>query len=170
MSRAFTKEDDGGAELLVVPRAPLPPESPNYVTPRGLRRLQAEHAELERERALLEGSPAADRVARANALAQRMLELQARLSSAELVDPRSQPHDSVRFGAQVRVLHESGQESRYRIVGVDEADAAEGLLAFTAPRARALLGKHVGEVASLRTPRATEELEVLEIGYEVGDV
>ena len=169
MSRAFTKEDDGGAELLVVPRAPLPAGARNYVTPRGLRQLQVEHAALEQERTALESSEAADRVARMNALAQRAGELQVRLASAELVDPRAQPHDDVRFGAQVRVRHESGQESQYRIVGVDEADATLGLVAFSAPLARALLGKRVGELAALQTPRSSEELEVLEIGYGADD-
>lgn len=169
MSRAFTKEDDGGGELLVVPRPPLPPGAPNYVTPRGLRRLRAEHTALEQARAALEASDQGDRLARLNVLAQRGLELAARLASAELVDPRSQPHDCVRFGAQVRVQHESGEQSQYRIVGVDEADAALGLLAFSAPLARALLGKRVGELATLQTPRSSEELMVLEIGYEPPD-
>jgi transcription elongation factor GreB len=169
VSRAFTKEDDGGGELLVVPRAPLPAGAPNYVTGRGLRQLQAEHAALEHERTALEASDQADRVARLNALAQRILDLQARLASAELVDPRSQPHDCVRFGADVRVRHESGEQSQYRIVGVDEADAALGLLAFSAPLARALLGKRVGEVATLQTPRSSDELTVLEIGYGAGE-
>lgn len=169
MSRAFTKEDDGARELLVVPRAPLPSGVANYVTPRGLRRLQAEQAALEQERSSLEAADPADRVARLNALGQRAAELQARLASAQLVDPRTQPHDRVRFGADVRVRHESGTESQYRIVGVDEADAGAGLLAFSAPLARALLGKRVGEVALLQTPRSSEELEVLEIGYGPGD-
>jgi transcription elongation factor GreB len=169
VSRAFTKEDDAGPEPVVVPRPPLPSGAPNYVTPRGLRRLQAEHAALERERSALETSESADRSPRLNALAQRLAELQARLASAELVDSRSQPHDCVRFGARVRVRHESGTESQYRIVGVDEADAGAGLLAFSAPLARALLGKRVGEVALLQTPRASDELEVLEIGYEADD-
>ena len=169
MSRAFTKEDAGGPELLVVPRPPLPIGAPNYVTPRGLRRLQAEQAALERERSALEAADPADRLARMNALAQRSVDLQARLASAELVDPRAQPHDRVRFGAEVRVRHESGSESQYRIVGVDEADAAAGLLAFSAPLARALLGKQVGEIALVQTPRSIEELEVLEIGYGFGE-
>ena len=169
MSRAFTKEDDEGGGLLVVPRAPLPSGEPNYVTPRGLRQLQAEHAALEQKRSALEASDAADRLARMNAHAQRALELEARLMSAELVDSRNQPHDRVCFGAQVRVRHESGTESRYRIVGVDEADAARGLLAFSAPLARALLGKRVGEVAELQTPRSSEELEVLQIDYDAGE-
>jgi len=170
VSRAFTKEDDTGPELVVVPRAPLPLGAHNYVTPRGLRRLQAEHAAIERERLGLESSDSADRSARLNALAQRLAALEERIVSAELVDPRSQPHDCVRFGARVRVRHESGAESEYRVVGVDEADASVGLLAFSAPLARALLGKRVGEVAVLQTPRASDELEVLDIAYDVDDL
>ena len=169
MSRAFTKEDDAGPELLVVPRAPLPAGMPNYVTPRGLRLLQAEQALLERQRSALEKSDAADRTTRLNAIVQRSAALQARLASAELVDPSSQAPDCVRFGAWVRVRHESGTEAEYRIVGVDEADPSSGLLAFSAPIARALLGKRVGDVALLQTPRSSDELEVLEIGYPAGD-
>jgi transcription elongation factor GreB len=71
----------------------------------------------------------------------------------------------VRFGAAIRVRHESGKESTYRIVGVDEADAAAGLLAFSSPLARALLGKRAGDVALVRTPRGNEELELLQVRY-----
>ena len=143
--------------MLVVPRAPLPEGSPNYVTPRGLRALQAERARLEQARVTDPGARAA--------LAQRLAELDARLGSAELVDHRSHPPDDVRFGAAVRVRHESGKEAEYRIVGVDEADAAQGRLAFTSPLARALLGKRVGDVLEVRTPRLSEELELLALGY-----
>jgi len=169
VSRAFTKEDDVGAELLVVPRPPLPSGTPNYVTPRGLSQLQAERVVLEQERVKLEASEAVDRPARLSALNQRVAELQARLASAELVNPDAQPRDCVRFGASVRVRHESGTEARYRIVGADEADASAARLAFFAPIARALLGKRVGDVTVLQTPRSSEELEVLEIGYGSDD-
>ncbi len=163
MSKAFTK-DDGAPELLVVPRAPLPDGMPNYVTARGLRQLLEEQNALERERAQLEAADA-DRVAQLNALAQRAAELQARLASATLVQAATQPREEVRFGATVHVLRESGVESSYRIVGVDEADAAHGLIAFCSPLARALLGKRVGQSAELRTPRETSELEILAVDY-----
>jgi transcription elongation factor GreB len=165
MSKAFTKDEAGDAELLVVPRAPLPPGVPNYVTPRGLHLLHAELSALERERAALLVSDSGDGPARLNALSQRAAELEARIASAQLVDSRSQPQAEVRFGAWIRVRQGSGKEVTYRIVGVDEANAASGLLAFSSPLARALLGKRVGEVAELRTPRASQEFEVLEIGY-----
>jgi transcription elongation factor GreB len=50
-------------------------------------------------------------------------------------------------------------------VGVDEADASQGLLAFVAPLAMALLGRRIGEVAIFRTPRGDEEIDVVAIDY-----
>ena len=49
MSKAFTREDEGEPAPLVSPRAPLPDGVPNYVTARGLARLEAELAELDGE-------------------------------------------------------------------------------------------------------------------------
>jgi transcription elongation GreA/GreB family factor len=60
----------------------------------------------------------------------------------------------------------SGGERHYEIVGVDEANASVGKIAFTAPLARALFGKRVGELATLYTPRGDEELQVLIIEYD----
>jgi transcription elongation factor GreB len=167
MSKAFTKDDDGAGELLVVPRAPLPAGLPNYVTPRGLAALRAEELELERERerAAIDALDAVDRMALRQALGQRLAELQARITSAAVVDPGLQPHDEVRFGATVCVRSVGGEERAYEIVGVDEADAEHGRIAFSSPLARALLGKRRGDSAELRTPRATEELEVVHITY-----
>ena len=80
--------------------------------------------------------------------------------------PSAQPRDEVRFGAQVTVRNQAGVERAYRLVGVDEADGAHGLVAFVSPLARALLGRRVGELATLRTPRGEEELEVVAISYD----
>ena len=61
---------------------------------------------------------------------------------------------------------EDGGERRYEIVGVDEADPAHGRIAFVSPIARALLGKAIGDVAVVRTPRGEEEIEVVAVAYE----
>ena len=71
------------------------------------------------------------------------------------------------LGATVTVRTVSGErtgdERRLTIVGVDEADAANGRVAFVAPIARALLGCEVGEIATLQTPRGEELLEVVSV-------
>jgi transcription elongation factor GreB len=166
VSRAFTKEDAPVAPL-VTPRAPLPEGATNYVTPQGLAALRDELSGLERELGRLAASlDAPDRASEHAGLLARIHSLEARLASAVLVDPAGQPRDEVRFGARVTVRSERGEERHYRIVGVDEADARRGAIAFVAPLARALLGKRVGEVAILRTPQREEELEVVFLSYD----
>ena len=156
MSRAFTKEDSW-EEPIVPPRPPLPDGVPNYVTPRGLALLREEQRDLESERARLEGS--ADDAARKAriVLARRLAELAGRIATAEVIDPSRQPGDSVRFGARVTL---SGGRV-LQIVGVDESDPDQGLVAFTAPIAKAILGCAVGDVAHFRD----EALTVVAIEY-----
>ena len=169
MSKAFTKDDASDDPVVVVPRAPLPAGTANYVTPRGLSALRAELRQLDAERGRLEGLDAdvhPDRARELTAVHARVRELGERVASAVPVDPRGQPHDEVRFGAQVTVRGEHA-ERRYEIVGVDEADAPRGRIAFVSPLARALLGKRVGDDVTVRTPRGKEELEILAIAYEV---
>jgi transcription elongation factor GreB len=167
VSKAFKGEDASEAPLVVPPRAPLPPGVENYVTSRGLAALKAEHDRLLVERARVDGSSDdGDRTHVLASLTARVAALEERLATARPVDPASQPHGEVRFGATVTVRTESGEERRYRIVGVDEADVAHGQVAFVAPLARALLGKHPGDAAVVRTPRGDEELEVERVDYE----
>jgi len=169
VSKAFTKDDDQGEPLLVPRRAPLPAGVPNYVTPRGLAALRAELVELTAE--LLHartGETASDpeRTRTAAALTERLAELEARIGSAELVPRAEQPPSEVRFGARVTVRHPAGALRTYQIVGVDEANATEGRIAFVAPLARALLGKRAGEAALVRTPQGEEELELVRLEYD----
>jgi len=98
------------------------------------------------------------------ALAQRRGELEARIASAELVPPPPGAPDVVRFGARVRLESPDGVR-RFQVVGVDEADPAQGRIAFVAPLARALLGRAVGDTIRFRAPRGEEELEILAVDY-----
>ncbi|MCH8276268.1 MAG: GreA/GreB family elongation factor [Bacteroidetes bacterium] len=99
----------------------------------------------------------------------RTQDLRARIAGAKVLDPRKQPEDEVRFGASVTMQtcdgKHPGEERRISIVGVDEADATEGRVAFVAPIARALLGRKVGERTTLRAPHGEEILEIIEIAY-----
>jgi transcription elongation factor GreB len=167
VSKAFTDEEAAEPAPLVPPRAPLPDGVPNYVTPRGLALLRRELALLQARRAEAERQP--EGAARAQALAvlatQRSL-LEQRIASAEPVPLPAQPCDTVRFGASVRVAGSGDAERCYRIVGVDEADAAQGRIAFVSPLARALLGREPGDRVRLRTPRGEQELEIVAVDYE----
>jgi transcription elongation GreA/GreB family factor len=53
------------------------------------------------------------------------------------------------FGRTVEFEREDGRKQAFRIVGEDEADPAKGSVSYVSPLARALLGKAVGDVASV---------------------
>jgi transcription elongation factor GreB len=166
VSKAFTDEETGDSAPLVPARAPLPDGVPNYVTARGLSLLHAELAALSVERSAAQRLPEGSERSQALAgLAQRRAALEARITTAEPVAPPAGDPDVVRFGALVRVGAADGERS-YQIVGVDEADASQGKIAFISPLARALVGRSVGDSVRLRTPRGDETLEILEVGYD----
>jgi transcription elongation factor GreB len=162
MSKAFTSEETAAEPVLVRPRPPLPVGSPNYVTRRGLEQLREEVARLEAERAGVEAADDDARAARLGAIATRLHELTARVGSAQVLDP-GDGGDEVRFGATVAVRGAAGPERRYQIVGVDEADARAGRIAFISPLARALLGRRAGDTVLVDTPRGEEELEIVSV-------
>jgi transcription elongation factor GreB len=167
VNKAFTKEDESPEPALVPPRASLPPGTPNYVTARGLELLRAELVRLDNERTNLDRTmKPEERAAQLARLAAQQSALEDRLAAATLVDVAKQPQDEVRFGANVAVRTTTGALRTYRIVGVDEADPTAGLVAFLSPLARALLGRSVGEIVTVRTPRGEDELEVVRIAYD----
>jgi len=166
MSKAFTKEDDLPEPVIQRRTSVLPPMAKNYLTPDGEKKLKAEMQGLmqtvgERERA--EGNvPNAEQQAQR----ERIQYLKESLESAEVVHPPTGPADKVRFGATVKVKEKSGEESEYRIVGVDETDIERGWVSWLSPVAKALLNKRAGDRVVLRLPDQVEELEILSVDYE----
>jgi transcription elongation factor GreB len=152
----------------VRPRAPLPAGTANYVTASGLRALHAELAELQGTRVRVQAQPEADQRLELGPLAVRIAELEARIASAVVMAAPATDRKVIRFGATVAVRSDDRPERVYRIVGVDEANAARGSIAFVSPLARALLGKRAGDVVTLSTPRAVEELEITSVTYDPG--
>jgi transcription elongation factor GreB len=91
-----------------------------------------------------------------------------RLESAEVVDPAHQTQrDRVFFGATVTYLDESDAERTVTIVGIDEADMAQGKISLTSPIAIALIKARatVGMEVNVHTPRGIESIEVTAIAY-----
>jgi transcription elongation factor GreB len=156
VSKAFTKDDGPEVGPLLRRRAPLPEGTPNYVTSRGLRALRDELARLDTVPSSVE-SPEARTAWR--------IELEHRIATA-IVAPPPEHRDEIRLGATVSVQDAEGKARELQIVGVDEADAARGLIAFTAPLARALLGRRVADIVSVRRPGGEDELTIVGIAYE----
>lgn len=142
MSRAFVKEGDGGLDPL--PDLPISPH-PNYVTPQGLSALQARLLARQTDLTALRARP--DRLDKLpEAAAERDIRyIEARLRTAQVIDPATQPLTSMAFGLVALVEDEDGQQHRYQIVGEDEADAPRGLIAPHSPLARALIGAKPGD-------------------------
>jgi transcription elongation factor GreA len=61
---------------------------------------------------------------------------------------------------------DSGEEKRYQIVGDLEADIKQGLIAISSPVARALIGKHEGDVVTIDAPAGQREYEIVAVRYE----
>ncbi|NLG09013.1 MAG: transcription elongation factor GreAB [Deinococcales bacterium] len=171
MSRAFIKEDAAVEDVLVAARPPLPPGVENLVTPAGLAELEAELAALRAERDRLAAGDPADTavVRRLAALDEEIPALEDRVHSAVLVPTPPAGTDEVRVGATVTVRYvggrQDGQSSSFTIVGVDQADPLEGLVAFTAPIAQALLGRRVGERAGFAAADGQQALELTAVSY-----
>lgn len=150
MSVAFRRESD---EEHLEPRFELPiPPGPNLVTPRGLELTRAKVAELE---AQLAAAQAEARVA----IVRDLRYWRTREVTATLAEPPAA--DEVGFGSSVRVKVK-GRERAFRIVGDDEADPAAGLLAWSAPLARAVMGAMAGELVAFGGEE--DAVEVLEVG------
>lgn len=97
----------------------------------------------------------------------RIAEIQSKLASAEVVDPKTIQADRVVFGATVTILDlETDEEATYQIVGVDEADVKQGMISILSPLARALIGKKSGEVATVQSPKGDKEYEVVSFEYK----
>ena len=183
MSKAFTKDTDDSDEGLEE-AAELPSDFKNYMTPHSFAQLQEEIRNLlrtERPKVVEVVSWAAgngDRSEngdyiygkkRLREIDRRIRYLTKQLESSTVVDPKDQKkRDQVFFGATVTYLRQSEDEQSVTIVGIDEAELAQGKISWISPIARALMKSKVGDEVEVRTPGGRETLEILKITY--GDI
>jgi transcription elongation factor GreA len=97
----------------------------------------------------------------------RILEVEGKLSAAQVIDPSGIHADGrVVFGATVELEDEdSGDRVKYQIVGEDEADIKQGLINISSPIARALIGKEEGDTAVVMAPGGERSYEVVAVQY-----
>jgi transcription elongation factor GreB len=180
MNKAFVKEsdeeDDDPPEA-----AQLPAGTRNYMTVAGHARLRDELVQLVKvERPNLvqvvawaasngDRSENGDYIygkKRLREIDRRIRYLTKRVESAVVVDPAQQENvEQVFFGATVTIMDEAGGEASYQIVGVDEADAAQGRISWLSPLARALMKAREGDQVRFQSPAGWRLLEVVGIRY-----
>ncbi|MDI9408665.1 MAG: transcription elongation factor GreA [Candidatus Pacebacteria bacterium] len=96
----------------------------------------------------------------------RVMELEDQISRAEVIDVSKLSGDTIKFGATVILEDEdSGTEQKYQLVGAAESDIKSGLLSITAPLARALIGKSVGDTVEVTAPRGAKSYEIVSVEY-----
>jgi transcription elongation factor GreA len=96
----------------------------------------------------------------------RIQELTAVTSKAQIIDPSTMSGNVVKFGATVLIADEDTDvEETYTIVGEYEANADKKRISITAPIARALIGKAVGDSVEVRTPGGKKSYEIMEVNY-----
>lgn len=95
----------------------------------------------------------------------RILDIGDKLARAEVIDPKAVKTSKIVFGATVTVTDENGKNVIYQVVGEPESNLATGKISVSSPLAKALLGREVGDEATLKSPRGEITYEIVKIDY-----
>jgi len=94
----------------------------------------------------------------------RLGQLKKRMAELSLVNLSNIPRDKAGFGSTVVVYDVTkDEELTYRLVTSEESDVVKGLISTTSPIGRGIVGKRVGEVATVVTPNGKRDLEILKL-------
>ena len=98
----------------------------------------------------------------------RIKDIEGKLSHKQVIDVASvDARGKVIFGSTVVILDETtDKETAYTIVGEDEADIKAGMISYTSPIARALIGKDEGDAIEFQAPDGMKTFDILEVRYE----
>jgi len=160
--------------------SPPKPQSSNYITPDGERRLKEELTHLlyvERPRVtkgVAEAAAEGDRSENAEyiygkkklrEIDKKIEFLTKRLEVLKVVVPEVRVDGVAFFGAYVTVEDEDGEAATYRIVGPDEADPENGSISMDSPIGRAVIGKREGDEVRVERPKGATTLSLVEVRY-----
>jgi transcription elongation factor GreA len=150
------------------------------MTPRGaakikeeLARLKAERPKISREIGVARDHGDISENAEYHAAKERqgmveaqIKDLEDKLSRSEVIDPARLSGSRVRFGATVSLCNvETSEASTYQIVGADEASIEDGTISVSAPLARALIGKEVGDEVTVTLPGGRRSYEITDVAF-----
>ncbi|PID66623.1 MAG: transcription elongation factor GreA [Gammaproteobacteria bacterium] len=95
-------------------------------------------------------------------------DLEHKLNLAQVIDVTVLPKNGkVVFGTTVVLADlDHNHEVSYKIVGQDESNIVEGLLAYNTPIARALIGNEEGDIVEIETPGGSKNYEIVEVLYQ----
>lgn len=94
-----------------------------------------------------------------------IVDLEDKLSRAQIIDPSTLSGDKIVFGATVTLLDEDDKPIKYQIVGQAEADAKVGMISYNSPLGRALIGREVGDEVEVSVPAGDKFYLVEKIAF-----
>ncbi len=90
------------------------------------------------------------------------------IMDAKIIDTKTLDTSSVQILATVGLKNvKNGMQMKYTIVSESEANLREGKISVGTPIAQGLLGKHVGDVVSIKVPAGMVELEITSINFDL---
>lgn len=100
-------------------------------------------------------------------LEMKINKLKTALAGAKIIDTSRLAKDCVQILATVEMENvKTGAKMKYTIVSESEANLREGKISSTTPIAQGLLGKKIGEVATIKAPRGEMQLKITDISYD----
>jgi transcription elongation factor GreA len=97
----------------------------------------------------------------------RIVDLENKVATAQIIDPSTIEEDRIVFGATVTFVDlDTEVKKTYQIVGDHEANLKDGRISISAPLARVLIGRKVGDHIDFEAPGGDRELEVLALEYK----
>ncbi len=94
----------------------------------------------------------------------RIVEIEAMLKRAKIIDESEIDTDTVSIGARVKLLDlEFDEEAEYQIVGSTEANPAKGSISDESPVGKAVLGCRINDVVDVETPGGIIQFKIIEI-------
>ncbi|MBA4250057.1 MAG: transcription elongation factor GreA [Candidatus Puniceispirillum sp.] len=97
----------------------------------------------------------------------RILELEYKLSRADVIDVSKISGNEIKFGATIKITDDDTDINHtFQIVGSDESDVSRGFLSITSPLAKAMIGKKVNDFVEVTTPSGYKSYTILDIKYQ----
>ena len=96
----------------------------------------------------------------------KIADLESAISRVEIIDVKSITGDEIKFGATVEIEDsDSGELSKYQIVGEYESDIKNYKLSVSSPLARGLINKSVDDVVEINSPKGTKSYTIISVKY-----
>lgn len=100
-------------------------------------------------------------------LEMKINQLKAVIGDAKIIDTSKLKADTVQILSKVEMKNvKNGMTMAYTIVSETEANLREGKISVQTPIAQGLLGKKVGDIAEIKIPQGTIQLEITNISFE----